>query len=312
MSSLPNHTSSTTSAGQHGLTQRNGNKHNLSVTVPRNSIQYRISLELGSPFHASFSNFSSFRDRSLSARTRRNTTLRSLESDTESEYSTEGDEKARDGDDEAQYIFIPPTSPFYRPPPRRRHPFAADISDISFSCDALSDEGSYQTPAATFFLEALGHSLPTLMREDGGEFTVDAECFEGLEKDLLLSPMDVFQDNLFSSLTSRPRYSRNSTWEFNRYFLNVPEEIEEEESVNDLEFDPFNDSASDSFYSEEGSNLEQSNALRLREPCPIIVAAPLSRRLVAPFESSSFRASMASVVPRTKFCGAFLNKFLRK
>lgn len=157
----------------------------------------------------------------------------STESDTDSEQEEEEGE-----DDDAQYISIPSSSPFYHPPPPP-HPFACPSYDLSFSCDALSDDGSFQVQPATLFHECLDSILPGW--RDDELFALNAECLEGLEKDLLLSPMEVFQQNLLSSMKSVSRYSKPPP--------DVPEGVEVEVDCESCD--------EDSYYSSEASEEEE-------------------------------------------------------
>ncbi|KAF5387282.1 hypothetical protein D9757_006861 [Collybiopsis confluens] len=207
----------TVNTSHSGLTQRSGNKHHnpcLSISVPENRVKYRISVELGSPVNAASVLNSPSRERAISIRTTFPSRLRSQFFDYR---ESESEDNVDVGDSPTQMILIPSTSPFYRPP-CRPHPFACDVSEISFACDALSDDGSFQPQPATLLHEALA-DIPSLIRgEDGSEFNIDSECFRELDKDLfILDTMDVFQENFLNSLVSR-----------RRHFVDVPEEIDEE------------------------------------------------------------------------------------
>ncbi|KAF5387566.1 hypothetical protein D9757_006527 [Collybiopsis confluens] len=168
---------SSTRHSESDLTHRSGKKnhtHCLSVSVPENPIKYQISLDLGPPFDVTglidfplsyekivrietsfpslgFHSFFDFRESES-------------ESQSESELESDPEDDGANEDSFAQILYIPYTSPFYHPPPRP-YPFACDASEIFFSCDALSDDGSFQPQPATAFHEGLARIPGLILRE---------------------------------------------------------------------------------------------------------------------------------------------------
>ncbi|KAK0212321.1 hypothetical protein DFS33DRAFT_1482237 [Desarmillaria ectypa] len=102
---------------------------------------------------------------------------------------------SEDEEDDAQYISIPFTSPFYHPPPKpRAFDFASwpesrcSSSFMSFACDALFEDVGES--AAILFHEELD-TIP-YVRDD--VFIVDDEFLHEASTGLYVSPFDVYQD----------------------------------------------------------------------------------------------------------------------
>ncbi|KAK0195981.1 hypothetical protein F5146DRAFT_1027970 [Armillaria mellea] len=110
------------------------------------------------------------------------------------------DSDSEDEEDDAQYISIPSTSPFYHPPPKP-HSFnfapwsesCRPSSSMSFACDALSEDVGES--AAVLFHEELD-TVPCA-RDD--VFIVDDE-FHQAGAELYVSPFDVYQDIYLDAL----------------------------------------------------------------------------------------------------------------
>ncbi|KAF9075496.1 hypothetical protein BDP27DRAFT_1315143 [Rhodocollybia butyracea] len=179
-------------------------------------------------------------------------------------YDDPPESDSEDGQD-AQYIYIPFSSPFYRPLLKSR-PFACDLSDFSFSCDVLSDEGPCSMQTATLFHEALSPDL-------GGLFDIDTECLQGLEKNLLLRPMEILEQSLFDSMSSN---LHGANMDSLKSFPDVPEGVE-------IEFD-YDRESSDSEFSSEDDELEERTLYFSQNV--LVAASSLDRPLVAPFDDN--------------------------
>ncbi|KAJ4471527.1 hypothetical protein J3R30DRAFT_3710071 [Lentinula aciculospora] len=201
----------------------------LFLSVPENPLKYQVSIELGSPHPANKSH-----DNLLGGRARMRTTFalelcsvlyESLDSDTDSEYE---EDLFEDQNDTVQYICIPSTSTFYHPPPKPC-PFAYPFSDISFSCDALAEEGSFQTQPATLFHDSLAPTFPTC---EDDEYSEDTMRTRRHEQNLLMSPMENLEDNLWGSMRSVSK-----VWELAAFLKPLPDVPQGIEPESDYDYD---------------------------------------------------------------------------
>ncbi|KAH7868102.1 uncharacterized protein C8R40DRAFT_1178213 [Lentinula edodes] len=146
----------TCNAGSKGITSKNPG---LFLSVPENPMKYQVSVEPGSPFTANkFLNFhsDSMFDGRIDIRTTFPLNLSSSlydspESDTNSQLDDSEEDITEDVNEDTQCIYIPSTSPFYHPPPKAR-PFASSSSNVSFSCDALAEDGSFSKTTSDIIL----------------------------------------------------------------------------------------------------------------------------------------------------------------
>ncbi|KAF5365920.1 hypothetical protein D9758_006683 [Tetrapyrgos nigripes] len=176
--------------------------------------------------------------------------------------------------DYEQCIIIHSTSPFYHPP--SPPPFSFSLELMSMACELH---------------EALGPCID--------DTTINAslvDCLKGVDEDLFTSPIDVFEEMLYTS--TRP-YSTlrfpsqhcytSSYSEYRRHCdIDIPEDVESDE----LDLSDFADSSD----SEAEFPLEDEDEHHLieivttpatPESRPLVVtpaAAPLDKRLVAPFD----------------------------
>lgn len=165
-------------------------------------IQYQVSVELGSPFTANkFLNFhsDSMFDRRIDIRTTfplnfSSSLYDSPESDTNSQLDDSEEDITEDVNEDTQCIYIPSTSPFYHPPPKAR-PFASSSSNVSFSCDALAEDGSFQKQPVTSFCESLSQASDEWSEDEESK---NAVCLhQKHDQDLRFSPVEIFEENRF-------------------------------------------------------------------------------------------------------------------
>ncbi|KAJ3796001.1 hypothetical protein GGU11DRAFT_790061 [Lentinula aff. detonsa] len=261
----------------------------LTLSVPENPIKYQISVVPGSPLTADkvlnlHSN--SHRGERVGSRITFAPDVSSMlydessESDTDSEY----EESLAEDEDDAQYISIPSTSPFYHPPPKIR-PCAYGFCDVSFSCDAVAEEGSFQMQPPTLFNDSW---------EDGELPEPDIVH----EKRFQLSVPGISENNL---CLMRPLLTSSEVWELAslKPLPDVPQGIE-------LEYDYDSDSESSCCNSNDGAEARNNVYISKSPVCAI--APPLDSRLVTPFVDYRRRNSRASIVSKSSFRGHFFKK----
>ncbi|KAJ3932079.1 MAG: hypothetical protein NXY57DRAFT_154515 [Lentinula lateritia] len=192
--------------GNKGITCKNPG---LFLTVPENPM--KVSVELGSPFTANkFLDFHS--DSLFGGRIDIRTTFplnfsSSLCDPPESDTDSQDEEECitEDVNEDTQCIYIPSTSPFYHPPPKA-HPFASSSSNLSFSCDALPEDGSFRKQPATSFCE----SRPPASDEWGEDSKSTVCSYQKHDRDLSLFPVEIFEENSFSPTSPVPIYLKIS------------------------------------------------------------------------------------------------------
>ncbi|KAJ3881876.1 hypothetical protein F5051DRAFT_75305 [Lentinula edodes] len=191
----------------------------------------KVSVELGSPFTANkFLNFHS--DSMFDGRIDIRTTFPlnfssslydSPESDTNSQLDDSEEDITEDVNEDTQCIYIPSTSPFYHPPPKAR-PFASSSSNVSFSCDALTEDGSFQKQPATSFCESLSQASDEWSEDEESK---NAVCLhQKHDQDLRFSPVEIFEENRFGPANSVAIYLKVSEIAFFKPLPDVPRGIE--------------------------------------------------------------------------------------
>ncbi|KAJ3809932.1 hypothetical protein F5876DRAFT_77265 [Lentinula aff. lateritia] len=268
----------------------------LYLSVPENPMKYQVSVELGSPFTANkFLNFQSdslFRGR-IDIRTTFPLNFSSSPYDSPESHTDSQDEEediTEDANEDTQCIYIPSTSPFYRPP-RKACLFASSSSNISFSCAALPEDRSFQTQSATSFYES---PPPASDEWKEAEHSKSTLCLhQKHDQDLSFSPVKIYEENRFSPTSQVAIYLKVLEMAASKPLPDVPRGI-------DFEYD-YEEYDSESSCS--SSDLEEER--KEGRVCPIDAAPPLDLHLVAPFEHYGHRNLRASIVPKTSFCGLF-------
>ncbi|KAJ3912274.1 hypothetical protein F5877DRAFT_84979 [Lentinula edodes] len=285
----------TCNAGNKGITSKNPG---LFLSVPENPMKYQVSVELGSPFTANkFLNFhsDSMFDRRIDIRTTfplnfSSSLYDSPESDTNSQLDDSEEDITEDVNEDTQCIYIPSTSPFYHPPPKAR-PFASSSSNVSFSCDALAEDGSFQKQPVTSFCESLSQASDEWSEDEESK---NAVCLhQKHDQDLRFSPVEIFEENRFGPANPVAIYLKVSEIASFKPLPDVPRGIEFEYDYEEYDSESLCSSSDMEEESKEGP------------VCPIDAAPPLDRHLVAPFEDYGCRSLRASIVPKTSFCGLF-------